>query len=207
MGLLLLDGVDAPAPARPAAAYAGMLAALLPPKLWSLILGASTLYALLLACADELARLDGRAGDLLNEADPSTAVELLPEYERELRLTPGATSIDERRGNVVARLVRRQRFRPADFRQALAPLLGQAADDVVVIERTRAFAIAIGDDREIFRFFIYRDPALSGTPFITSAQVMVDEMKPSHTVGTVIESVAAIYDDPHSLYDRDLMGT
>ena len=186
-------------------AYARMLRGLLPPgRLWRLI-GGSVLNRLLLGCADELARLDQRVADLLNEADATTATELLPEFERELRLDPAAT-LDERRARVVARLVRRQRFRPVDFKTALAPLLAQNAADVVVLERTRAFCVAVGDDREIYRFFIYRDPTLPGTYFLPSAQEMVDKMAPSHTAGQVIESINMRYDDPHSLYDRDLLG-
>lgn len=183
--------------------YAGMLTALLPPGgLWRFF--GSVLSKVLLGSADEIARVDDRVADMLNEADPSTANELLPEYERELGIA-AAPTIEERRANVVARLVRRQRFRPVDFRQVLAPLLGQAAADVVVIERSRADAIAVGDERAIFRFFVYRDPALAGTAFIASAQVMVDEMKPSHTVGHVIESIAFTCGDPHSIVGRDIL--
>jgi hypothetical protein len=68
--------------------------------------------------------------------------------------------MDERRARVVARLVRRQRYRPVDFQAALAPLLVLDPGQVAVIQRTRAFCVAIGDDREIYRFFVYRDPAL-----------------------------------------------
>jgi len=187
-------------------AYARMLVALLPQgRLWRLLPGGSLLYALLLASADELARVDGRAADLLNEADPTTAVELLPEYERDFALT-AAASIAERQGKVVARRVARQQYRPVDFQVALAPLLAQDPAAVVVLERSRAFVTSIADDREIFRFFIYRDPTLPGPYFLASAQALVDTMKPSHTVGHVIESLAAKYGDPHSLYGRDLMG-
>lgn len=203
MGILLLDSTVSPTP-RPAEAYADMLVSLLPPgKLWRWT--GSVLRKLLLGSADELTRLDARVTDLLNEADPTTTLELLPEYERELKLDPAA-SADERRARIVARLVARQRFRPVDFQQALAPLLALAPADVQVLERTRAFVTSIGDDREIFRFFIYRDPSLPGTPFISSAQALVDAIKPSHTVGTVIESVNFLCDDPHSLCDRDLLG-
>lgn len=203
MGILLLDGADTPA-ARPATAYAQMLLQLLPDgRLWRRV--GSLLERLLLGSADELARLDARAADLLRESDPRTAVELLPEYERELGLD-GSGPLAERQANVVARLIRRQRFRPADFRDALAALLAQDAADVVVLERTAAFAASISDPREIFRFFIYRDPTLPGTYFLSSAQTLVDEMKPSHTIGTVIESIDALYDDPFTLYDRDLLG-
>lgn len=181
-----------------------MLASLMPQGKLRLD-GDGVLGSVLLASADELGRVDGRIDDLLNEADPSTAVELLPEYERELDLV-AAPSIPERRANIVALTVRRQGFRPADFQQALALLLGQDAGDVVVIERTRAQVIAMGDDREIFRFFIYRDPTLPGTYFLASAQAMVDRMKPSHTAGYVIESTAFKVGDPHSIVGRDILG-
>jgi hypothetical protein len=201
------SGAFSPAFARSAgsSAYQRMLLTLLPPgRVWRLTAD-SVLSKLLLGSADELDRVDDRVADLLDEADPSTADEMLPEYERELALTAAAT-IEERRANIVSRLIRRQRFRPIDFQQILAPLLGLDPADVAVIERTRAFVISIGDDREIFRFFIYRDPSLPGTAFIASAQALVDEMKPSHTIGTVIESIDFLCDDPLSLCDRDLLG-
>jgi uncharacterized protein YmfQ (DUF2313 family) len=180
-----------------------MMALLPDGKLWRFV--ASMLREFFLACAQELARLDARADDLLRESNPSTAVELLPEYEQELDIGPAVT-IAERQANVVARRVRRQRFRPVDFQTALAPLLAQAAADVVVIERTRAFCVSVGDDPAIYRFFIYRDPSLPGTYFLASAQTVVDEMSPSHTVGQVIESVNFRCDDAFSLCDRDLLG-
>jgi hypothetical protein len=185
-------------------ANAGMLAALLPPgRIWRS--STCVLGKLLLGSADELDRVDGRVDDLLDEAEPATMDELLPDQERELGLVATGT-IDERRANVTARLVRQQHFRPADFRDALAPLLVQDPADVVVLERSRAEVIALGDDREIFRFFIYRDPALPGAAFIASAQALVDQMAPSHTKGYVIESIAFATDDPHSLTDRDITG-
>lgn len=191
--------------------YARMLMALLPPgRLWKLI--GSTLEQFFRACADELARFDLRIGDFLNEIDPSTATELLPEYETELALVAAQTAA-ERRANIIARLVRRQRFRPADFQQALAQLLAQDPSAVVVIERSLAYISAVGDQREIYQFFIYRDPTLPGTYFLASAQALVADlatqsggMKPSHTKGFVIESINMLYDDAHSLYDRDLLG-
>jgi len=186
-------------------AYARMLADLLPPgRLWRRVTGI-LIPKLLLASADELARVETRVVDLLNEADPTTATELLPEYERELDLEEAST-IAERRARIVARTIARQRYRPIDFQTALAPLLGQDADDVVVIERSHAFAVSIEDVREIFRFFIYRDPNEPGTYYVESAQELVDQIKPSHTAGHVIESIDALYDDPFTLYDRDVLG-
>lgn len=165
----------------------------------------SLLRSVFEACGEELRRLHMRANDLIEEADPRTAYELLPEYERELDLDSTGTTA-ERQARIVARLIARQRFRPVDFRTALAPLLGQNPADVVVLERTHAFAASIGDDREIYRFFVYRNPLLPGAYFLASAQAVLDAIKPSHTIGHVIESVSALYDDGFSLYDRDLLG-
>lgn len=208
MSLLLLideDVATAFTPASPVAErYARMMQQLLPPgRIWKLI--GTFLADLFLGCADELARVEGRVNDMLNEADPSTATELLPEYESELDLETAATD-EERRARIVARLIARQRFRPVDFQAALAPLLALDPVDVVVIERSHAFAVSLGDDREIFRFFIYRNPALPGTYFLASAQALVDKIKPSHTVGAVIESVSFLCEDPHDECERDLLG-
>lgn len=202
--LLFMSFEDAAGDAA-ASRYTRVMTALLPPgRAWRLLTG-SLLTLLLTACADELSRLEARVSDLLNEADPTTALELLPEYERELALAANGT-IAEREARVVGRLIARQRFRPVDFQAALAAILGQLSADVVVIERTHAQASAMGDDREIFRFFIYRNPALPGAYSLSSAQALVDKIKPSHTIGQVIESTSLLYDDPYSLYDRDLLG-
>lgn len=193
------------APLSAAEAYVSMLRSFLPPgRLWTAGPD-SVLGRLLFAFADEIWRVDVRSNDLIEESHPETTVELLPEYERELALAPAAT-VAERQANVVAHLIRRQRYRPIDFQTALASLLGQAVGDVVVIERSHAFAVSIGDDREIFRFFIYRNPASPGTYFLASAQELVEKMKPSHTLGHVIESISFLADDPFSLTDRDLLG-
>ncbi|HET9063685.1 MAG TPA: putative phage tail protein [Candidatus Binatia bacterium] len=185
-------------------AYARMLWALLPPsRLWRRIGG--TLFKVFEADADELARVDARVINLVDEADPRTASELLPEHERELGLDTAAT-LAERRARVVARTIARQRFRPVDFQAALSPLLGQDAVDVVVIETSHATAVAMGDVREIFRFFIYRDPGEPGPYYLDSAQELVDAIKPTHTAGHIIESIDFLCDDEFSLCDRDLLG-
>jgi hypothetical protein len=197
---LVLHPADDPAP------YTRMMINLLPPgKVWRLIPGASTLYALLDGLAVSLTRLDRRARDLLVESHPPTAFELLPEYEAELDLDEAATTA-ERRARIEARTIARQRYRPVDFQNALAPLLGQDAVDVVVIETSHAEAVAMGDVREIFRFYIYRDPGEPGTYYLDSAQELVDQIKPSHTAGHVIESIDFLCDSPADLCDRDILG-
>lgn len=189
-----------------AVSYQRMMIALLPPgRLWRLV-GESLLSSLFLGCADELERLDGRASTLMAEAIPSLADELLPEYEEELELTASGTNA-ERQARVVARRVARQRYRPSDFQVALAPLLGLLAADVPVLERTHAMASSMGDDREIYRFFVYRDPALPGTLDLEGAQALVDDISPSQTAGYVVESIDFLCDDTYSLCDRDLLGS
>ena len=165
----------------------------------------TVLAKLLAACADEIARIEFRTYDLLDESDPSTADELLPEYERELDLESTGT-LAERQARVVARIIARQRYRPIDFQNALASLFGLDPVDVVVIERTHAQAAGMGDDREIYRFFIYRNPTIPGTYYLASAQDIIDAIKPSHTLGYAIESVSFLCDDPLSLCDRDILG-
>lgn len=188
------------APVAPVEDYAAMMIGLFPPgRLWNFVTG--TIRNLVLGCAEELARVHERVLDLLVEGDPARAVELLPEYEAELDVAGAATEA-EGRARVLARLIARQRFRPADFVAALTPLLGT----MTVIERTTAQAAAMGDVREIFRFFIYRNPSDPGTYYLSSAQTLVDEIKPSHTIGHVIESTSFLCDDPFSLCDRDILG-
>lgn len=188
-----------------AAAYARMQKALLPPgRLWRLT-PTSVLSAILLAAGDELERVSGRARDLVEEADPRTTTELITDWERMLNLAAAAT-IEERRALVVALLTRRQRFRPADVRKALAPYLGLDEEDVEVIETSRALAIATSNDRAIYLFHVYRDPALPGTYDVAAAQAELDTIAHSHTKGKVIESTSFKCNDPYSLCDRDLLG-
>lgn len=91
-----------------AEAYQAQLAALLPQgRAWPRETG-STLMRLLLAKADELARVDGRAADLLEEVDPRTTLEMLDDWERVAGLPdnciPAPDSIAERRAALLARL-------------------------------------------------------------------------------------------------------
>lgn len=65
-----------------AAEYLAQLQALLPQGFAWPRQADAALTRLLLAWADEMARIDGRAARLIEEADPRTAVELLADWER-----------------------------------------------------------------------------------------------------------------------------
>lgn len=88
--------------------YREQLQALLPSgAAWPRNQGA-ILTATLDALAQELARVDVRMGDLLNEADPRTTNELLTEWERSRGLpdpcVTGPLTSDQRRNNLVAKV-------------------------------------------------------------------------------------------------------
>ena len=188
-----------------AEAHASAMKMLLPAgRLWRLDAG-SVLSLVLLAAGDELARISGRSADMVEEADSATTTELLEDFERELLLPSTGTDAD-RRLRIVALEKREQKSRPLDVQVALAPYLDLAEVDVEVIETSRADAIATGDDTDIYRFHVYRDPALPGTPDLAAAQLELDIVAQSHTLGRVCESKSMICDEAESLCDRDLVG-
>lgn len=189
------------------AAYARMLMHLWPPGRWLWDDVASPLWAFLRGCSVELTRLHARGRALLREIlRPDLASELLADWEAFLGLTAGTATESARQLRVVARLIFRQRHRPADFQRALALLLGLDPEDVQIVERSSADAAAMDDERAIFHFFVYRNPSLPGTYDLDAADVLIDTVKPSHTEGTMVESINFLCDDPFSLCDRDLLG-
>ena len=190
--------------------YCRMLRDLLPPgRLWRLDEG-SVLHRFLCAAAEELARVHQRALDLLREADPGQAAELLEEWEALHALVAGDATPDARRAAVVARRIKRQRVRPADWQATLAGLLSATAEQIEIIERKHADAVAMQDDQEIYRWFVFRDPAIE--PVLDPgfnlgpAQQIVDDYQHSDTKGHVIMSKDFLCDDPYSLCDRDILG-
>lgn len=94
-----------------ASAYARALKRLLPQgAVWDLLLG-SRVSDVCHALAEELARIDARGADLINEVDPRTAIETLDDWERVLGLpdedVPSIPStVAERRLAVTQKLVR-----------------------------------------------------------------------------------------------------
>jgi uncharacterized protein YmfQ (DUF2313 family) len=88
--------------------YLLQLQALLPRGLAWAITQTSTLSMLLRAWADEFARVDLRCDQLLDEADPRTTLELLPDWERVAWLPDPCVmidqSVDQRRAALLSKL-------------------------------------------------------------------------------------------------------
>lgn len=88
--------------------YRDQLLALQPPGAALPTDPASTWAMLLLALAEGFARVEARAERLLDEADPRTTYELLPDWERNVGLpdscVPGEQTVEQRRAALIARL-------------------------------------------------------------------------------------------------------
>lgn len=88
--------------------YREQLIALLPSGAAWVAEPITTLYKLLYGLAEEPARVDSRANDLINEVDPRTTTELLADWERVLGLpeicAPDDHTTEERRAGVVTKL-------------------------------------------------------------------------------------------------------
>jgi len=76
-------------------------------------------------------------------------------------------------------------------------------NNVEIIETPLKLIVA-GQETQKFFFFVHRDPTDAGTYNLDEAQLMLDRAKSGHTLGIIGESDAARWDDPYSLYDRDI---
>lgn len=127
---------------RGSSAYVDQLRSLLPPgAAWNAKAG-STLAGLLSGFASELARIDARGVDLIEEADPRTANELLVDWERLLGLPDTCTGVPET-----------ARERQAAAHQKLTSTGGQTIAYFIELAAKTGFLIEIEEHR----------PALVGT--------------------------------------------
>lgn len=122
-----------------AAEYRRLLFALMPPGMAWPTDPDSTLQRLLGGLAQEPARVDARAMDLLAEADPRQATELFPEWEASYSLpgkcAPAEQSMADRRVALIGRIVGRGGMRIEDY-EAIAEGLGYVG--IVVVEHLEA---------------------------------------------------------------------
>jgi len=183
-------------------AYAAQLRALLPRG--GFFSEDQTLDALFLACGDELARSEADADARLAKRQPENAGDSLARWEERYSL-PSTGTDAERAARILAYITRTRRTRPADYLFLTSPLLGRTPEELTFFERGSAFAQIVNDEREIFRFFIWRDPEAPGAYDIPSAQAFIDDYRQAHTKGYVFESWVMRCNDPLSLCDRDLI--
>lgn len=130
-------------------AYARQLRALLPPgAVWNLE-ATSKLSAFVTGLAQELGRVDARAAALIDETDPRTITELLPEWEAMLGLPDPCVAIDqttaERVRGVVAKYIA-QGGQSAAYFIAIAAALGY----VITVTEFRQYTVE--DDVEAFTY-------------------------------------------------------
>jgi hypothetical protein len=60
---------------------------------------------------------------------------------------------------------------------------------------------------DVFRWYVFRDPAISPTNYDESgAQVVIDRIAPAHTIGTVVKAKTVLCDSPFSRCDREPLG-
>jgi uncharacterized protein YmfQ (DUF2313 family) len=148
------------------------------------------LAALVLALADEFARLDGRALDLIEEADPRTTNEMLTDWERVCGLPdpdyPAPVTLDDRRAAVVARLTERGDVSEPGF-VGLAARVGWSA--AIVTHIPFAADVSHGDDPlydalSVFWWEIHVSvPMGTATPLVT-LEALVQDLLPDHTFVT-----------------------
>jgi uncharacterized protein YmfQ (DUF2313 family) len=141
--------------ARTAEDYRQLLAALLPPGLIWPKDADSNLGRLLHGLAGELARVDARAGDLMDELDPRTTFELLADWEAVCGLPEACDysgqTLAERRAALAAKYTSLGGQRPRDYID-LAAALGYpvAVDECGVFTCASRVDQAINHDDWIF---------------------------------------------------------
>ncbi|MDP1682723.1 MAG: DUF2313 domain-containing protein [Burkholderiales bacterium] len=97
----------------------------------------ATLTKLLQAFSDELARVDGRAAALIDEADPRTTSELLTDWERVAGLPDSCVAVEQSTAQRIAALVTK-----------LTTIGGQSATYYIALAATLGYAITITEFHE-----------------------------------------------------------
>lgn len=176
-----------------AAAYARQLKQLLPRGSLFALESDSNLSKLLLGIADELARIDGRAEDLVNEWDPRTCDDTIEDWERVLGVTPASGVSLAARRLLVSTMITAQGGSTKAYFAAVAAALGFSVTvvrtavhtwtmTVDLSESTTEFALESTD----FRAGIARagDPLSSWR--IPALEDVINRLKPAHTLALFV---------------------
>lgn len=172
-----------------AAVYAQQLSALLPPgRAWTRR-ASSVLQRVLAALARSLARLDGAAAALLDDALPATSFWLLGDWERSLGLPDDCSDLSQtisgRRAVVVGRLVSDVGGSPADI-EAFAARWGVAARvrEAASAADADGFGYDVANGR--WRFVWWID--LPGTTTVREFDTLSDVLTPLRIVDRQYDS-------------------
>ena len=167
--------------------YLAQLQALLPQgPAWPRDAGA-TLTKLLHAMADELARVDGRAAQLIEEADPRTTAELLADWERVAGLPDSCVTAAQTTAQ-----------RRAALHARLTTLGGQNVSYFIALAASLGYTVTITE----FRLHTVEDDVeypLYGHPWQFAWQINA----PLNTVGTL--SVTDTVADPLAWWGNELL--
>ncbi len=180
-----------------AEAYARQLKQLLPRGILWRLEPDSWLSRLLLGIADELARIDERGEDLVDEWDPRTAVETLPEWERTLGLPDGclplATTTAGRQAAVAAKMVARGGQTAAYFVARAAGLGFPATVDEPAPDTWR-LTVTLPDMSLVVDYVARAGTAVAGDRVASSSvpplECVFNRIKPAHSVLWVAYTVA-----------------
>lgn len=170
------------------AAYARQLKQLLPRGTLFALEAGSTLSGLLLGLADELARIDGRAEDLVDEWDPRTCDDTLEDWERVLAIVPAPGSSEEARRLLVATRVAAQGGAGSAYFIEVAASLGFSVEaartgvhiwtmTVDLSESTSEFGVEELD----FRAGEARAGDVLAEDTIPALETLINRLKPAHT--------------------------
>ena len=167
--------------------YLAQLQALLPQgPAWPRDAGA-TLTKLLRAMADELARVDSRAGQLIDETDPRTTAELLADWERVAGLPDSCVTAAQTTAQ-----------RRAALHARLTTLGGQNVSYFIALAASLGYTVTITE----FRLHTVEDDVeypLYGHPWQFAWQINA----PLNTVGTL--SVTDTVADPLAWWGNELL--
>ena len=165
------------------AAYLSLLQGLLPPgSAWSREASA-TLTLTLEALADELARIDLRADNLLDELYPQESIELLTDWERLCGLSAGDLPGDRRRAAVIIQLMATGGSSLSYFQKLADVAMGVGA--VVITEGPEAYVWRVTFQTNLHTYFTAGDSSagelLSDWSDLPATIGLFERIKPAHT--------------------------
>ena len=179
--------------------YSNLLGRLSPRgKAWTLTLAQTGLRLFFDAMGEELARINGRLLDLIEESDPTTTTELAPGWERNFGLpdpcdpSPPVTLADRRQA-IHAKVIARGGSQPG----LLSDVIEAAGYDSTEIQLGAMFRTdesasdeRLYDDEDwAFVWFVWR--LTTPTQGWERLQCLLDRIKPSHTIVNLIDGLEA----------------